>query len=404
MNKLIKNYSYNFLYQIISVVIPLITAPYLARTLGPNEIGIYSYVNSIAILISTISMLGIFNYGNRQIAYVRDNKELLSQTFWSIMSTRLILGIIGTFAYFTLILLSNNYKIYFTIYYTYILANIIDCTWIYVGLEDMKWAVLKNSLTKIISLLGIFIFVNTPNDTWKYILLMGSSVLLSNVLAYSQLRTYVKKPRFIFKHSLNIIKESFYLFLPSLATTVYMQCDKIMIEFITKENFQISFYDYSEKIVVIPLTFITVLNAVIMPRLANEYANHNTNNIEKLVNNSLNFSLFFAIPMTLGMSVISEKLIPWYLGSDFIPTISAIKVLSPIIIFNSISGVFGSQYFTATNQINKLLISQVSAVFINIISNILLIPKYGFIGACITTVISSVVCSSIQYIATKELN
>ena len=82
MGRIAKNYIYNLMYQLLVLLVPLITAPYLARVLGSEGTGIYSYVHSMTSIICTISLLGIYNYGNRQIAYVRDNKEQISQTFW----------------------------------------------------------------------------------------------------------------------------------------------------------------------------------------------------------------------------------------------------------------------------------------------------------------------------------
>ena len=402
MSKLFKNYSYNLAYQLFSIIVPLITAPYLTRTLGATGTGIYSYVNSTAVLITTVVMLGIYNYGNRQVAYVRDSRQQLSNTFWSIMTTRLVLGILGTIFYIALILISGRYVSYFFIYYTYVLAYFLDCTWLYVGVEDMKWAVIKNFITKVLIVVGIFIFVKTPDDTSKYVLLLGCSVLISNILAYSQLFRYVDKPRFIISNLINNIKGSAYLFLPSLAATVYLQCDKVMIEMITGETSQVSYYDYSEKIVTIPLTFITVLNAVVMPRLANEYAKKNKNEVNALVNKTLSIGLFFAFPMMFGLMSVASKLIPWYLGNNFIPTVAAIIVISPIVVLNTISGVFGTQYFTATNQVQILLKSQLSAVVVNIIINAFLIPNYGFYGAGIATVASSLICAIVQYIYIRK--
>lgn len=402
MGKLFRNYSYNLAYQLFSIVVPLITAPYLTRTLGAEGTGIYSYVNSTAVLISSIVMLGIYSYGNRQVAYVRDNREQLTNVFWSIMTTRLTLGLIGTIIYAGMVLLLGRYVQYFFIYYTYMLAYFLDCTWIYVGVEDMKWAVIKNFITKLISVVGIFMFVKGAGDTWKYVLLLGSSVLISNILAFTQLPRYVNKPRLSSANVIGNIKGSAYLFLPSLAATIYLQCDKVMIELLTGETSQVAFYDYSEKIVTIPLTFITVLNAVIMPRLANEYAKKNFESISKLVNDTLSVGLFFSFPMMFGLMTIAPKLIPWYLGDQFLPTVWAIVIIAPIVITNTISGIFGTQYFTATNQVQILLKSQVGAVIANIIINAILIPKYGFYGAGVATVISSLICAVVQYIYIRK--
>lgn len=397
MGKILRNYIYNLIYQIIVILVPLITAPYLARVLGPNGTGQYSYVNSMTVLICTVVMLGIYNYGNRQIAYVRDDAEKLNDTFWQIMTARLIIAIFGTVVYALVVFVLGKYQILFLLYYTYLLGYFVDCTWLFVGVEDMKWAVLKNVLIKIMAVIGIFAFVRSEYDVTKYIFIQGSAILIGNLLAYTQIHKYVGRPKLCLEKIRQDIIGSAMLFLPSVAATLYLQCDKIMIELMTDATNQVSFYDYSEKIVMIPLSFITVLSTVMMPRIANEFKKGNSDNISRLISSAAKLSLFIAFPMTTGLICTSGKLIPWYLGAEFLPTIAAIKIISPIIVTNTLSGISGNQYFTATNQISILLKSQIAAAIGNIIMNAILIPLLGFKGAAYATLVSSFFCAFFQY-------
>jgi O-antigen/teichoic acid export membrane protein len=278
------------------------------------------------------------------------------------------------------------------------LAYFVDCTWLYVGVEDMKWAVIKNTLTKVFAVAGIFLFVHDEYDLPVYVFIQGASILVSNILAYSQLKKYVSKPHVDFSNLKNDLKGALLLFLPSVAATIYTQCDKVMIELLTGATNEVSFYDYSEKIVTIPLTFITVLSTVMMPRIANEFKKGNADDISVLLNRGAQFSMFLAFPMVFGLFSVSDKLVPWYLGDEFTPTIYSINLIAPIIILNSLSGVSGSQYFTATDQIDILIKSQFAAVVANVIINAILIPQYGFYGAAIATLITSFACAIIQYV------
>lgn len=405
MSKITKNYIYNLLYQLFVLLVPVITAPHLARVLGANNQGISSYIISISNILGSVTMLGIFSYGNRQIAYERDDKKKMSQTFWEIMIVRFILGIIGSVLYLFVALKLTNYTQYFFIYYFWLLATYVDCTWVFVGVEDMKLAVIKNFIAKLLTVMGIFIFIKNSNDINKYLLILGLSVLIANLSAYTQLRKYILKPIIDFNNIKKHIWGSINLFLPYVATLLYLQVGKIMIEVFTNTTNQVSFYDNAEKIVTIPLAFITVLSTVMMPRIANEYLKNNLTNIKNYLIKAGRISLFLAFPMTIGIMIIASKFIPWYLGDEFLPVISAILFISPIIISNSLEGISGRQYFTATNQIPILLKSYISTAITNIIVNIILIPKWGFIGAAIATLISSYICVLIQfYYLNKQIN
>lgn len=401
MGKIAQNYIYNLAYQLLVILTPIITAPYLTRVLGATNLGIYSYVNSSGSIITTLSLLGVYAYGNRQTAYVRDNKNELSQTFWELELVRLVLGTIGTVFYFLYMRINSSYSFYFLLFYPYILAQFLDCSWVYVGLEDMKPAVIKNFITKLINVIGIFLFVRNKNDVWVYIFMLAITTLIANVSIYTQLHKYISgpkeikkiKPQILLKH----IKGSFYLFLPQAASLFYLQVDKAMIEWFTGNTAQISFYDQAEKIINIPLALITVLSSVMMPRVANEFRKKNYSMIAMLLSKAGRFSLLLAFPLMVGLFIISKQFIPWYLGTEYLPTAHAMMILAPIVLFNSLSSISGAQYFTATNQIRVLMKAYVSAAIINVVVNALLIPTYGYVGAAIATVASSFISVVVQY-------
>lgn len=397
MGKIAKNYIYNVAYQILVLLAPIVTAPYLSRVLGADNLGIYSYVNSSGNIITTISLLGIYAYGNRQTAYVRENKNSLTNTFWELEITRLILGSIGTVIYIVYSLVNTEFSFYFLIYYPYILAQFIDCSWIYVGLEDMKPTVLKNAATKLVNIAGIFLFVKGRNDVWIYIMMLAVTTLVANISIYTQLSKYIGKPTANLKMIPQHIKGSVGLFLPQVASLFYLQVDKVMLAWITGTTNQVSFYDQAEKIVTIPLSLITVISTVMMPRIANEYKKHNMHIIDSLLTKAGRFALCMAMPMMFGIFSIANKFIPWYLGIEFQPTAIAIMVLSPIIVLNSLAGISGNQYFTATNQISILMRAYISAAIMNVVVNAFLIPKFGYIGSAIATVLSSLSSVIIQY-------
>lgn len=396
MGRIAKNYIYNLAYQIFILIVPLATAPYLTRVLGANNMGTYSYINSYASIISTLSLLGIYNYGVRQLAYIRDNRKRFNAAFWEIIILRIILAVIGTLTYFSLA--NKSYKGLLILYYPWIIASYIDLSWVFVAVEDMKPTVLKNFLAKIISVVGIFIFVKTRNDVWIYILLLSASTLLANISLFPQLKKYIGKPKVKLLNLKNHITGTILLFLPQVASLLYLQIDKIMIEGMTGALNEISFYDQAEKIVKIPMTFITVASTVMLPRLANEFSKGNRKTIEKYIINISNYTLAFSFPMAVGIMAIAKQFVPWYLGTEYIPTATAIIIIAPLIISNTLAGISGSQYFVATNKMKIVIFSNVVAAILNILLNAVLIPKYGYIGAAMASVISSYSIVIMQYI------
>lgn len=397
MGRITRNYLYNAAYQLLVILTPIITAPYLARVLGADNLGTYGYVYSSGNIITTCTLLGIFAYGNRQTAYMRDNRRELTETFWEIEFTRVILGICGTVVYVLYTLLNPKFKVFFILYYPFIFAQFIDCTWVFVGLEDMKPAVIKNAVTRILNVFGIFLLVKSRNDLWIYVLLIALTTLITNIAAYSQIPKFIGKPSGNIHRFTEHIRNSVYLFLPQVASLLYLQVDKVMLQWITGMTNQISFYDHAEKLINIPLSLIAVMSTVMMPRIANEFRNNNREKIEFYLQKAGRYATFAAFPMMFGLAIVAKQFIPWYLGRDFVPVATAMIILAPIVLLNSLSGISGQQYFTATNQIIILMKAYVSAAVLNILVNAMLIPRYGYIGAAVATVGSSLVSTILQY-------
>lgn len=400
-HKLFINYIYNLLYQIFVIIVPLFTAPYLSRILGATRLGIYSYISSVTAIVSTITLLGIYSYGTRETAYVRDNKRKLSATFIEIMLLRFGMMLIGIIAY-SIIAFSSEYKNYFILYFLYFLSAYIDTSWLFIGVEDMRPTVIKNFAIKFLNVIAIFLFVKKADDLSLYVFLLAATTFLSTAVMCTQLKKYICKSYFNISNLKYHIAGSLQLFLPQLASLFYIQMGKIILQWLTGSTAQISFYDQADKLINMPLTFLTVISTVVMPRLANEYKKNNKSSIEKLIITIMKISLLFAVPLMIGIICLAPQLIPWYLGKEFIPTSYALIILSPIIVSNTLSGIFGTQYFTATNQMKIITIAYFSAALVSIILDMFLVPKFGFLGAAISTVVASYISVFIQYAFLKK--
>lgn len=395
MKKLVKNYIYNLIYQVFLVIVPLITAPYLAKTLGSKALGVYSYICSVSSIITNLGLIGLNNYGAREVAYSRIEQKKLDKVFADINILRLILLLIISIPYW-IIILQSSYKLYFSIQYILIFSTFIDTSWLMIGLEEMKIVALRNFAAKLITVIGVFLLVKNSNDLWIYFAIFSVATLVTTLSLIFQLKKYINYEHFDLRNMYKHIKGSFLLFLPQVATIMYLQVDKIMLKAMSDTS-QVAFYDQAEKIVSIPLALITALGTVIMPKLATDFRNNHHEEIEKTIQIVIKFSLFASLPMMFGLMSISKTFIPWFLGSEFLPVASAIVIIAPIIVLNSLANISGNQYFTATNQTRIMTISYMVAAILNIIINAILIPKWQYKGAAIATLLSALISVIIQY-------
>ena len=252
-----RNYIYNVLYQVLVIIVPLITTPYLSRVLGAEKIGIYSYTLSITTYFILFGSLGVAMYGQREIAYLQDNKYERSKTFFEILFMRFItLGIALVVFYFSFVL-KGDYSTYYKILLLEIVANALDISWFFQGLEEFKKTVLRNSLVKIMSVIFIFILVKTQNDLIEYFIIYVLSTFLGNISLWIYLPKYIEKIKFKDLKVLRHLKPTIGLFIPQVAIQIYTVLDKTMIGSIIEDKSEVGFYEQAQKIVKLLLTIAT---------------------------------------------------------------------------------------------------------------------------------------------------
>ena len=398
----IKNYIYNLSYQILILIVPLITTPYLSRVLGAENIGIYSYTLSVTTYFILFGSLGVAMYGQREIAYLQDNRKDRSKAFIEILIMRFItLGVFFIIFHFTIVL-NGNYKMYYRILMLEFFANSIDISWFFQGLEEFKKTVSRNIIVKIISVIMIFILVKNQDNLKEYFIIYVLSNLIGNVTLWMYLPKYIEKVKLKELHIFRHLKPTIGLFIPQIAIQIYTVLDKTMIGTIISDKSEVGFYEQAQKIVKILMAIATSLGTVMMPRIAATYAKSEINKVREYMNKSFKFILMLAFPLMLGIISVAYHFVPVFYGEGYEKVIVLLCVISPIIVLVCLSNVTGNQYLLPTKQQNKYTISVVIGAIVNFILNLLLIKSWASVGASIATVIAEFSVTTTQFILIRK--
>lgn len=384
---LIKNYLYNAIYQIFILIVPFITMTYISRVIGPKGNGINAYTNTIVQYFVLFGSVGVSMYGNRQIAYVRNNQLKTSEVFFEILIMRFVTISLALLAFYVFIFFNNTYKSAYIMQSILIVATAFDISWFFAGVENFKVTVVRNTLIKIISLFCIFIFVKKPSDLDIYIFIIAFSQLVGNLSLFPYLKNYLIYIQFSRLHIWRHFVPSINLFIPQVATQVYLILNKNMLGQMVSVT-AAGFYDYSDKIVKMVLAVVTATGTVMLPRVANTFAKGNTKKVNDYLYLSFDFVTAISIPMAFGLAAIALKFVPLFLTFKFEEVANLIIIESLVIVLIAWSNAIGIQYLLATNQNKQFTISVTIGAFVNVILNIPLIIFYRTEGAMIATVIS----------------
>lgn len=387
MSSLKRNLIYNTSYQVLILIVPFITSPYVSRVLGPEGVGTYSVTTAIAKYFVIFALLGMANYGNRTIAKNRDNKKTLSIAFWNLYYFQLITSLIVLVLYifYAISMGSTVYGIISYCQIPYILSAVFEISWFFYGLEEFKGIVIRNSVIKILTTIAIFTFVRTRTDVWVYVFLNALSFMMGQLCLWPFLKKYVsfEKPKW------NILKGHFkpncILMVSVLAVSIYTLLDKIMLEWLSSIT-DVGYYENTEKILTIANNAAGAIGAVMLPRVSNLRSAGRSSQIIRYIDKSMNYIMLIAIAIAFGIAGISKSFSIVYYGREFEMCGTLLIAIAPAIIFYAWSNILRNQYLLPNNRDSIFVIATVSASIVNLILNAMLIPVWGALGAVVGTI------------------
>ncbi|MBY4582061.1 flippase [Pediococcus pentosaceus] len=402
--QVVKNYLYNASYQVFVLLIPLITTPYLARVLGPTGVGINAYTNSIIQYFILFGSIGVNLYGNRQIAFVRDDKDKMTKTFYEIFLMRIMTIILAYAAFLIFLMTTGSYHVYYLAQSVSIIAAAFDISWFFMGVENFGVTVLRNFVVKIVTLISIFTFVKTFDDLNIYIMILSLSLLIGNMTLFPNLRRYIGKVKLknlrIWQH----LKPSMVLFVPQIATQIYLVVNKTMLGSMTSVQ-AAGYFDQSDKMIKMILAVVTATGTVMLPHVANAFMKGEVEKTKKLLYNSFSFVTALSVPMMFGIAAVARKFVPLFFTDKFLAVTPLMMIESVVILLIAWSNVVGTQYLLPTNQNSAFTKSVILGAIVNIIVNIPFILLWGALGATLSTVFSEITVAIYQlFIVRRQVN
>lgn len=395
-----KNYIYQFIYQLINIVFPLLTLPYISKVLGAENLGIYTYSFSIITYLVLVSDLGIRNYGSRKIAYCRENEYELKKFFWELFLQKFYISILIFLLSFIYFFYTNKNKI-FLIQIFYIIISFLDISWLYQGLEDFKKIMLRNLILKLFLLVLIFLCIKEKDDLLKYTKLMIIVNLLGNLILWAKLPIFNIKLKIKKLKPFSHLKNSFIMFFPQVAITMYTTLDRIMLGSMCDKKY-VTYYDISNKIIIVSMVLITTAGSVFLPKISNLYSNNRYEEIRELIKKSLNIFILIMFPLIFGILSVADGFIKLLFDKTYMEVAFLMKVMSITIIFWTLNNITGSHILIPMGRENKITFSVFLGCFINVGLNYILIKKYNALGAVIATIITEGIVTIIQIYFSKD--
>jgi O-antigen/teichoic acid export membrane protein len=391
-----KNFLLSSAYQLLTVITPIITTPYLSRVIGAEGNGTFSFTQSVTNYFVLFAVLGMSSYGVRAVAECGEDRARRSDVFWNAFSMTCVTGAAVIFAYILYVaFFGQEYLLLYVIWGLWVIGSVIDVSWLFFGVQTFSVPTAGNFITKLASVIFILVAVRDAGDVWAYVLAIAGANFLNSVIPWFFVKRYVDPVRPTWRHMVSHLKPTLILFIPVIAISIYAVLDKIMLGVLTSVE-QVGYFDYSEKISKMPLSVITALGSAVLPRMSQIISEGHVEHGKRLVSTTMWFMLVCAFALSFGIVGVAPSFCPAFFGEGYDACIPLMSVLAFVIPAICVTNVIGNQYMLPCHRDHQYTISVSVGAVVNVVSNLLTIPLWGAMGAAISSVLSEIAVMIVQ--------
>ena len=398
------NFIMNAILTMSRFIFPLITFPYISRVLLPVGTGKVSFATSLISYFSLFAQLGIPTYGIRACARVRDNREELTRTAHELLAINIVMDVIS---YAVLILallfvprLKEERMLYVVVSATILLTS-IGMEWLYKALEQYTYITIRSIIFKFVALLAMLLLIHKQDD---YVIYGGISILAgsaSNIFNFINAHKYIDfKPvgnYNICRH----LKPVGVFFAMSCATTIYTHLDTVMLGFMATDE-DVGYYDAAIRIKAVLVSIVTSFGTVLLPRASYNIEHGLWDDFWRISKKAINYVFLVASPMMLYFIFFAKEGIYFLSGPAYTGSIIPMQIIMPTLLFIGLTNILGIQILVPLGKEKVVLYSEIAGALVDVIINIILIPKFRSAGAAVGTLVAELVVLAVQYTAWKN--
>lgn len=401
-NKILKNFSYLSIVQVLNYALPLITIPIVSRALGVEAIGLVNYI------FSYITYFVLFVSYSFSLTAIRklSNENQLNLIFSLVFKSQILLSFISTiiflFVLFFIPDLKQNQNLAM-IAYILVIAAIFDKSWIFQYKQDLSVVAIVNAVFKLLSMIFIVLLVSERKDYLIYALALSGVNLLTNLVLFiiSLFKYKIQLVQISIEDIIQFLKEGKTLFFSSIVISLYTATSTLLLGLYCS-NREVGLYTAATKIIDIAKVFaIMPITQLIYPLVAQK--------ISKSVDEGMIFvkklmPLFCMICMIMfvGMLVFGPIVISVLFGQEFVDATITLWILSSTLILILLSTVFGTLVMVNLGMDELFFKNQLYVAIISVLLTISILPYGGAQTSAIILVMSEIMITGYQYYCIKN--
>ncbi|MEM6162024.1 flippase [Erwinia sp. P6884] len=393
-------------YRGTSMLFPLLTLPYLARTLGVSQMGVLALAIACVLYCSTIADWGFNVFTTKSIAHYRDDKEQVTNIFWSTFNAKLMLITLTAGVLLAVTWFNPDWHYLFWVVLanaTTLIGSLFSFGWLMQGYEKLGKTATISTLGNFCAIPLTFLLVHGPEDTWLAALIPGLTSVISALITLKFVvdMKVIGRYRFQFAEIRKRLSESTDIFIAIAGANLFNSINVLILAIFTS-HYAIGIYNGADRLRKAANSVPEQIGNAFFPRVSYLFG-RDKNAAIAASRKSLSLSFLLSLAIVIFTWCFADEIVRILLGKDFLPSVDVLKVLVLCFLFGNIAYPAGLQILIPHGLSRQRTVIIVAAGLLNIPVCCFLAWQYGAIGAAWSMVIAEVfICTGIFYLIVKH--
>lgn len=390
---LISNFMYLSLLQVAGYVFPLITFPYLARTIGVERFGEIAFALAILSYFQTVVDYGFNFTATRDVAQNRNNTVIVSQIFSNVLWARCFLLFVMLLPFVVIVFsIEKLFLMKKLLFATFLLlpGHILFPQWLFQGLEKMKYITILNVISKLIFTIAVFLVIKKESDYMYQPILTSLGFIVSGIISFYIIvvrwRIKILAPNY--KQIRDTIKKSTDVFINQLFPNLYNSFSILLLG-IFGGQYANGIFDAGSKLANVVIQFFSVISRVFFPFFSRDRCQHKM---------YAKYCMLLAGVVALVLFIMAPWLIRVFFTEEFMSSVPVLRIVVFSIFFLVMSDVFGTNYLIVSGHDKIIRNITIGVSLIGFIIAVPLVYFYSYIGAAMTVTIVRFLLGVFSYI------
>lgn len=385
-----KNAFLNGFRNVLNLLFPLLTFPYVSKVLNVEGIGQYNFAQATVSYFLLVAGLGISTYAIREGAKYREDKEAFNVFASEVLLCNAISTIIAYLLLALCMIFVGKLQTYATLIWVFsiqIVFTTIGVEWLYSIYEEYEYITIRSIVVKIISIILIFIFVRDSDDTVNYAVITVFAYVGSNILNLIRSKVYFKIVKVHMSDCIKHLRPILVIFASNIAIMIYVYSDTTMLGFM-QTDFEVGIYSVSVKIYNIVKNLLSSVLIVSIPRLSMYYGNGRIKEFKSTAQKVYDSITALVMPAVIGLMCVSKQVVLVISSDAYISAESSLRILCIALLFCIYAWFFSQCILMPAKKEKTILIATCISAVINIGLNFCLIPIRKENAAAFTTFVA----------------